>query len=387
MKWYDPPEGPGYVIEDVQKSGISAYLSEFFVELSAMPISLAQLKGQLKQLIEESDATNASQVQGKLWEFMQYSIENYEALDEEAKSYIDRVFKGLQKAAQAVADALPDGPDKRQMVRQLSLAGGGHFLAENLISILESPSQHLSPVVTAARQAFAQLLQRTLDVLFDATRHTYKGPANFAKIGLCYWAIDELLAAVRLAQCAFTNQCYAHVRTVSEILDLLELFDKQPQWAQLWVTGDDKEVWSNLRPGAVRKKLGAPKSDPMYSFLSEHGSHGTFRGLQARSLRVDRKDGEDKKSFKVWVGGSPIMHHIVWTNSLCVYTALRLLVKCAGIFAEYLNADEIEGVLKSSGEATGRFFREHYVVWAKEAGLNYGPMVEFLDTAPWREAH
>jgi hypothetical protein len=153
----------------------------------------------------------------------------------------------------------------------------------------------------------------------------------------------------------------------------------------LWVEGNDKEVWKNLRPAAVRKKLGTPKFDPMYSFLSEHGSHGTFRGLQARSLRLDRHGDEGKKTFKIWVGGSPMVHHIVWTNSLCIYTALQLLVKCVGIFAEYLNADEIEKVLETSGEIIGHFFREHYVGWAKDAGLKYETVLEFLDKEPWKK--
>jgi hypothetical protein len=286
-----------------------------------MTITLAQLKAQLQQLFVESESANASQLQAKFWEFIQYSIEHYDVLDEEAKSHIDRVFKGLQEAAKTLADALPDGPEKRQMMRQLSLVGGGHFLAENLIAILESPAQHVHPILAASRQTFAQLLQKALDVLFDATRHTYEGPADFAKIGLCYWAVDELLTAFRLAQCAFTNQSYAHIRTCGEILDLIELFNKQPNWAQLWTTGNDKEVWKDLKPAAVRKKLGTPKQDPMYSFLSQHGSHGTFRGLQARSLRVNRDDTGEKKSFKIWVGGSPMLPHIVGTNSLCVYTA------------------------------------------------------------------
>jgi hypothetical protein len=384
MEWYYPALGPflGYEIRNFHLS--ICILSR---ELFAVPITLAQLKGHLQQLLLDSDTANASILQGKIWEFMNYSIENYEALDEEAKSYIDRVFEGLQKSARDVADVLPDGPKKRQMMRQLSLAGGGHFLAENLISILESSSQHVFPVITAAREAFGQLLQRTLDVLFDATRHSHEGPANFSKIGLSYWAIDELLAAVRLAQCAFTNQSYAHIRTTYEILDLIELFHRQPEWAKLWVAGDDKEVWSNLRPTAVRKKLGTPKFDPMYSFLSEHGSHGTFRGLQARSRRVEGKGDEDNKSFRIWVGGSPIVTHIVWTNSLCVYAALQLLAKCVGIFAQHLNAEEMAGVLESSGEITGKFFREQYVGWARDAGLNYGPILEFLDKRPWRESH
>jgi hypothetical protein len=350
-----------------------------------MTITLAQLKVQLQQLFAESDTANASQLQAKFWEFMQYSIEHYDVLDEDAKSHIDRVFKELEKAAKTVADALPDGPEKRQMMRQLSLAGGGHFLAENLIAILESPGQRIHPILAAARQAFTQLLQKTLDVLFDATRHTYEGPANFAKIGLCYWAIDELLAAFRLAQCAFTNQSYAHIRTDIEILDLVELFDKQPKWAQLWATGNDREVWKNLRPAAVRRKLGTPEQDPMYSFLSEHGSHGTFRGLQARSLRIEREGAEEKKSFRIWVGGSPMVQHIVWTNSLCVYIALRLLVKCISTFSGYLNADEIENVLETSSEITGQFFREHYVGWAKDEGLKYEPVLEFFDKPPWKK--
>jgi len=351
-----------------------------------VPITLAQLMDRLQGLLVAADSADLASLQGKFGEFMQYSIEHYEQLDEEAKSYIDNVFKALQKEARTIADKLPEGPEKRHTLRQLSLAGGGHFQADNLISILDSPTQVLLPILAAARQAFAQLLQRTLDVLFDATRHTHEGVANFAKIGLCYWAIDELLAASHLAQRAFTNQSYAHIRTDYEILDLIELFHRQPEWAELWVMRNDKEVWSKLRPSAVRKKLGAPKVDSMYSFLSEHGSHGTFRGLQARSLQVVPQADEGRKGFKIWVGGSPFVHHIVWTNSLCVYTALQLLVKSAHIFAPYLNPEEMKGVLETSGEILGQFFRTHYVKWAKDAGLSYEPVLEFLNNAPWKKS-
>jgi hypothetical protein len=351
-----------------------------------VPITLAQLKDRLQRLLGGADSADLAGLQSKFGEFMQYSIEHYEQLDEEAQSYIDHVFEALQKEARSMADKLPDGPEKRHVLRQLSLAGGGHFQAENLISILESPPQHVHPILPAARQAFAPLFQRTLDVLFDATSHTHQGVANFAKIGLCYWATDELLTAIHLAQCAFTNQSYAHIRTDYEILDLIELFDRQPEWAELWVSGNDKEVWSKLRPSAVRKKLEEPKIDLLYSFLSEHGSHGTFRGLQARSLQVVRQGDKDRKGFKIWVGGSPIVHHIVWTNSLCVYTAFQLLVKSARIFAPYLNPEEMKGVLETSSEITGQFFRTHYVGWAKDAGLNYGPVLEFLNNAPWKKS-
>ena len=349
-----------------------------------MPITLAELKDRLQQLFPDGGSGDLVDVQAKLGEFMQYSVEHYDMLDEEAKSYIDRVFQGLQKEAVARADSLPDGPEKRRILRQLSLAGGGHYQAENLIAILESTPQTTHPIIPAARQAFAQLLQRALDVLFDVTRHSHEGMVPFAQIGLCTWAIDELLAAIRLAQCAFTNQSYAHIRTVFEIMDLIELFRQQPELATLWVSGDDKKVWTELRPKAVRKKLGEPRDNPMYSFLSEHGSHGTFRGLQARSGQSRKQGDADRNKVTVWVGGSPMVHHVVWTNSLCVYTALQLLVKTTGVFANYLNEHEMSEVLQASADLLKDFFRTHYVEWAKGEGLDYETMLEFLNGEPWR---
>lgn len=138
------------------------------------------------------------------------------------------------------------------------------------------------PIIAAARATFTTILQHLLDVLFDVTRHSYEGVANFGKIGLFYWTVDELLAAFHLAQRGLTSQSYAHVRTVFEIRDKIELFEQQPKWAELWVKGTEQEVWKELRPAEVRKKLGEPKYDPIYSFFSELGVHGSFRGLQAR---------------------------------------------------------------------------------------------------------
>ena len=352
-----------------------------------VPITLVQLKDRLQQLVEGSDSTNPTVLSEKLMELFQYSVENYDQLDADAKAYIDQVSKRLQGAFQAVVDKLPEGPQKRQLLRQLGLAGGGHFPAEGLIQILESPPMFEHPVLPAAKSVLTRILQNTLDVLFDATRHTHQGVANFAKIGLCYWAIDELLAAVHLAQRAFANQSYAHIRTAFEILDLVELFDKQPEWTKLWVSGDDKEVWSELRPSAVRKKLGEPKFDPMYSFFSELGSHGTYRGLQARGGMIVKKNGEkgeeDRKRLTIWVGGTQQIQHIVWTNSLCVYTALKLLFRCAQVFAQYLDAEEMKHVFESESNITAQFFIDHFVKWAKDEGLDYRLALDFLKKAPW----
>jgi len=199
---------------------------------------------------------------------------------------------------------------------------------------------------------------------------------------ISYWIIDELISAFHLAQRAFTNQAYGHIRTGYEILDLIELFDVQPEWAKLWVSGDEQKTWAELRPAAVRKKLGEPKFDPMYAFFSELGSHGTFRGLQARGGGI-QNEIKDVTRIKLFVGGTPQVHHIVWTNSLCVYTALALLVKMTRVFAAYLNAEEIKGVLVADSKANANYFIEYFVEWAKAEGLDYQAALEFLSEAPW----
>lgn len=347
-----------------------------------MAINLAQLRERLQETLVSLKDADAASVQEKLWEFMQYSIDNYDLLDDEAKLYINRVFDGLRKSAHTIVDRLPEGVQKRQQFRQLGLAGGGHFLAEDLVRILESPHEDFHSILSATKEVFTKLLQNILDVLFDATRHSHEGVANFAKVGLCYWAIDELLAALHLAQRAFTNQAYAHLRTEFEILELVELFGNQPEWAELWASGKDRDVWSELRPSAVRKKLGEPKHDPIYSFFSELGSHGTFPGLQARGTRVDSKGKGNNARFRIWVGGSPQVHHIVWTNSFCVYAALGLLAQCINAFAEYLDANEMKGMLHSAAAMTADFFKNHFVKWAKDEGLDAATVIDFLDKFP-----
>ncbi len=349
-----------------------------------MAIEIPELRQRLEQLLKGVDPTDQSALAAKLSEFFQYVLESYDQLDDEAKAYVDRAFEVIRDQVRAGIQQLPDGLRKRQLVRQFAIAEGDHFRAQGLLQMLESQSQVAVEIVPAARNSVVMILQWILDIMFDATRHIHRGPASFAKIGLFYWAIDELLVATHLAQRAFTNQSYAHIRTVFEILDLIELFNVQPRWAELWVGGNEKDVWNQLKPSAVRKKLGEPKVDPVYSFFSELGSHGTFRGLQARGAKVAQTEEGQRRAFRIWVGGCPMEHHVVWTNNYCVYTGLRMLVKCAKVFASFLNADEMRDVLGSAGDVTSKFFREHYIPWAKAVGLDPRPLMELIEREPWK---
>lgn len=349
-----------------------------------MAIGVQDLMQKLTEFLSAIDPTDQAAFSGKISEFYQYALENYEQLDEDARNRIDKISEIFRQQAKQVVEAMPEGPDRRQKARQLAIAEGVHFRAENLLAVLESPTQHQEQILPAARAIGMQLIQCIVDVLFDVTRHTHKGPARFATIGLFYWAVDEILVAIHLTQRAFTNQAYSHIRTVFEILDKIELFHVQPQWAQLWISEDERKVWNELRPSEVRKKLGEPKFDPIYSFFSELGSHGTFKGLQARGAKRSQSEETSKRNFTLWVGGCPMEHHIVWSNTFCVYAALITLTKCIKVFKNYLNAEEMVGILDSQGEIVAKFLREYYVAWAEQEGLEAQPLIAFLEKQPWK---
>ncbi|MEE8606220.1 MAG: hypothetical protein V3S55_01340 [Nitrospiraceae bacterium] len=348
-----------------------------------MKISFEELKGRLTELIKGIDPRNPTALSAAMSDFLQFSVQNYESLDDEAKAALDKAFDSLRETGKAAVDAMPEGVEKRQALRLLEMAKGNHFSAEGLLRILESPSEVKHPVVEAGRPVFLDVVQHTLEVLFDTTRHTHEGAASFAKIGLSYWMIDELLSAFHLAQRAFTNQAYTHIRTVFEILDKIDLFDKEPKWAAVWVNGDEKEVWNELRPAKVREKLGEPKHDPVYSYFSRLGPHASFEGLQDRSAEVKQTDG-GRRRFSVWVGGCPMLHQVVWTHTYCIYTAFRALLTCIKVFRGFLNEEEMKKTISLTSDKVATFLVDHHVEWAKKEGLDYQPLLDHLQKGKWR---
>jgi hypothetical protein len=345
-------------------------------------IGKPELRAKLFDLMSSVDTPVA--LQEKLAEFMAYSIENYEHLDAEAKVSIDRTLEELRNQAKNAIEQMPDGSQKREFERIVGAVEGKHFKAENLLAALETPSELKLEIVPAARAAFMEVLQRILDFLFDTSRRIHQGFDVFAIVGLFYWAVDELLAGFHLAQRGFANQCYTHVRTVDEILDKIQLFHQQPKWTALWVTGSESEVWKELRPAAVRKKLGQPKHDPIYSFFSSLGPHGTFRGLQARTAMAAQANHDGSRMLRIWVGGTPQIHHIVWANTMCVYCAMRALVKCAATLEKWLDHEEVLSVYQSVVGTTKRFLLDHYVGWAQSEGLDIVAITELLGKAPFQ---
>lgn len=351
-----------------------------------MALTLDDVHRKLAESLEPVDKSDAAAVGRAFQQFFGWVASNYKELNKQAKTKVDGSLEAIRFELAKNIEALPDGPEKRRLRRQFAFGEGKHHSAEGFLGALEAPSQiaEYQPIVPAGRALLIEIIQRILDAMFDMTRHSHKGIATFASIGLCYWAVDELLVAVHLAERAYTNQAYSHVRTVSEILDKIELFLEQPRWAELWATGDDKEVWNELKPSAVRKKLGRPKYDELYSLFSELGPHGTFKGLQARSAR-SAKEGLPRPLLHIWVGGAPFEHQVVMAVTMCVMQALFTYAKCCAVAEEYLNEEEITQSLELAADRVGEFLRQHYVAWAEREKLEgVETLIKFVESRPWR---
>ena len=346
-------------------------------------MNLIELKTHLADIFSEIGPNSRSALSEKIRRAIDFSSENYESFDDETKLYWDRSLDGLIEIWSKQVEASPESPAKRKLSRTLRSLEGKHLNADRLLQMLEQPTQLKLTILPAARSAVLQLTQGVLDLMLEVTKHTFKGPAHFAIVGLSYWAVDELLVGLDLAQHAMTNQAYAHVRTVHEILDKMELFDRQPQWAELWASDDEREVWKELKPSAVRAKLLKPKHDPVYSFLSNMGTHSTFRGLQVRGAKVRNPVGENATHIKLWVGGSKFNHDIMWANMSCVFAAISALATTMMIFEAYLYPEESRDAREEYEKVATTFFEKHFTEWAKEAGVPSEEAEEILRQAPW----
>jgi hypothetical protein len=82
-----------------------------------------------------------------------------------------------------------------------------------------------------------------------------KGPAKIAILGLLYWLFDELTVAQYLARRNYSTLAYTHLRSVMEILDKIELFTMKPETAELWASGNEREIRKKLSPPHVMEML------------------------------------------------------------------------------------------------------------------------------------
>jgi hypothetical protein len=343
-------------------------------------MNLPELQELARKAIEEGMATPKT-LGNKIAEFFSFAYSQYDELESDAQQYVDDLsekFMGLIEENLAHA---PDTPQRRSLLRLAAGARGKHFREESLLKAISGPAVSKYRIVPAAQPVFTEVMQATLDFLHDVTRRTRHGAADFSVLALCFLAVEELNVGFYLAQRTYTTQALAHDRSVSEILNLIDLFKREPKWAETWASAPTQVLLTELSPAAVRKKLGKPRFDPIFSYLSEFGTHATFRNIQGRTSRKD-SSRPGNLHVSMWVAGVAREDSVVLANSFTIMAAVSLLLTVGKTYETELNAQEALERLSRAINASVAFLENEFTTWAKGAGLDTDQMLELLRSKP-----
>jgi len=317
---------------------------------------------------------NPDLFQAKFKEIVDFGFANEASMDAEANAHFDNLLKIIPNMFEVGLRNVPDGPDKRRMLRAIAGTRRKHHRSQDLLRRLGMPYPVPRPIVEAARPIFLEAHQSILDLLWDATQQPQAGVAQFATLGLLYWTVDELTAAFYLAERRYTTQAYNHLRTVHDLLDKAQLFFQQPQWAEVWGSGDNQKIRNELSPAAIRKKLGKPRFDPVYGFFTELGTHGTFEALRKRVTQTRKKDGRTQVAMRI--GGTPWESEVDTVIACCIMTALSTLITIGQVYQTRLHAGEVVAILRSSLESKTAFLQQYFVDPRLKGGIDVSTLTD-----------
>lgn len=343
-------------------------------------ISKEDLKNHLRKILNDIDFSDEMAFIELVQKQIMYINEHYEQFDEDAKEMADSAVDNLIKKIKNIVEDIDEGPLKQQMQELIKNIPNKYYIdSKKLVEGLERKSTQDKDIINSTRNYFIQKLQIILNTLSSLVNEKHEGKASFAKISLFYFCIDELLAAFHLAQHAFINQSYSHIRSIYEMLDKIELFNTEPKWAELWMSEDPKDkkkIIHELSPASVREKLGRDRYDKLYSMFSELGPHGTFTAIQQRSAKLIKNEKEEgKPQIYLWVGGSPFEHNIVWIMSFLIYSVFSVLIKLIKVYDIELNDDIRKEIIIDFKD----FISQYYLVWAEKEELDIQPIEDYFD--------
>lgn len=313
--------------------------------------------------------------------FFRWIAENENNFSPEGDAFLDIVFDRLFKAAKENVEKQEDSPQKREAMRMVNKGLNEHFNSGQLLHVLESPPSFQDDFLKAWTELSLKGLQVYLDFLHDVVLNKGLGNYRVVFISMFYSCVDEFTSAIHLARHNFFSQSSSSLRSILEILDRIELFSKDTQWAELWSSGDEKKIWNELRPKAVRKKLGRDEKDEkMYSFLSEVGTHPTFKNFLNRTVK-DIQVGESKSTneqARVFVSGTPFEHIRIVHYALALQILNQGVSLLASVFGELLNKEEVEAKLKEQVKDFKYFIEKFFIPKTKELGIEADELTEQL---------
>jgi hypothetical protein len=302
----------------------------------------------------------------RLFGFLSEANGHYERATEDGKAYLDQAMEAVLHVLEKGLTTAPDTPDARRLKRQVAAVRGKHHLAQHLLENFEKVRLSPDEWMTKAFNVLTKSLQALLDLMFDITRQAQSGAKSFAQIGLFYWLIDELLAAQSLARRNYATLSYSHLRCCMEILDKIELFGEQPELAEVWMSGDEHQIWKQLAPARVREKLARkpfdPKRksyDPMYEYLCQQGTHSTFTALKQR-LKARRPPETGDVQIAFIVGGVNSPGREMSVIIFCIMLTNLGLGQAIQAFPDRLNVEDAGKMTAEVIEAAFAFFADFF---------------------------
>lgn len=318
--------------------------------------------------------------------FLEFFRQRRDEMDEEARREADRRLdignEILVASARQRITTMTDGAERRILARAIARADGSHLTAFDLVEVLKGETQQKSTVVGASVAPFVTALQTCADFLHDDRAGSFLGRPNATVLqGRLIALIDELLAAFHLAQRAFANQAYAHLRTVEDVFDAIEVLARDAALMDEWLAATEVDAERAVFR-KIRQRVGTVTTDAgraLYAFLSALGTHSQFRGLQARA-EVNRPGTE----VTFYVAGSAT--HVEAANVLTVRAAVATAHQISRLLAPTLHQADVEAQLRLCDAGLDGLLRTYLGHVAEQMELEPADAVRVLDYRIGRSA-
>jgi hypothetical protein len=170
-------------------------------------------------------------------------------------------------------------------------------LIADLIRKLATPAGSLRDDHAELELYFTGAMEPLLRLLGQA-EHQGSGMAHFAVRHLIARAMSDLIASVHLILHGYLNQGYGTMRTAYEALDIVDLLATGEEEAAKWMFTE--KGYAEFSPSAVRKRLGRPKFDEIYSKLSEF-THPRIEATQLGAVGA-HPPGAENQEMTIYVG-------------------------------------------------------------------------------------
>jgi len=327
-------------------------------ELITVDILKDRLVKSFQSIPNKQDKSSSIQV---IVEQLNFMFSNYEKLTPEAQKIADNMFDEVVSFAEDTTSKLPDSVQTRQLKRLVRGSKGERVSIDAHMDDLEKPRSSQTAFFIKSREFFKKYLQILMDYMQDIVDNTLSGSAIVSQLGLFGVCVDELLVAFHLSNRGYVQQAFAHIRTIDESVDLINLFKIDQAAADFWLNEEDwSKVWKELKPGKVKEKLGSDKIySELYHFFSSKGSHPTWDMIRMRIKKSAQLSSEKRIQMSISVGGTPAIKEAIFSQLFIMISIIRVMSAMVSCFEKYLNQEEVKASLLTASNDLSDFITKN----------------------------